>query len=94
MEIPECIHPLCRAWDQPKNTEIEIDDTHALMTEESFKGLHEYSCSIPTGVYAGKMWKAYGPKDMWYLRWYEDDQVNIGTCLIRSRIILVINEEG
>ena len=90
MEIPECIHPLGEYWEQPKNTDIEIDDTHALMSEESFEKLHEYSRSIPTGVYAGKTWKLHSLDGKWYLRWYEDDSVYSGMCLIKSRIILVV----
>lgn len=93
MEIPECIHPLCKAWDQPENTEIEIDDTHALMFKKTFEHLKEYSCSIPTGVYSGKMWKAHGLDDEWYLRWYENDKENVGMCWIKSRVILVVKEE-
>ena len=91
MEIPKCVHPLSKHWDQPKNTEIEIDDIYALMSEESFEELKEYSCSIPTGVYAGKMWKAFNPlKDEWYLRWYEDNQMNSEVCNIKTRIIIII----
>jgi len=91
MAIPECVHPLSKAWDQPKNVEVEIDETHALMSEESFEQLHEYSMSIPTGVYAGKMWKAHNRlSDEWYLRWYEDGPLESGTCRIKSRIILVV----
>jgi len=90
VEIPECIHPLSKAWDQPKNTDIEIDDTHALMSEELFEQLYEYSMSIPTGVYTGKMWKAHGLHGEWYLRWYEDGEPGSKTCYIKSRIIIVI----
>lgn len=93
MEIPECIHPLSKHWGQPKNTDIAIDDSHALMSEESFEQLYEYSTSIPTGVYAGKMWKWRRNRTQdkeWFLRWYEDDQTNIGMCLVKTRIILVI----
>ena len=91
MEISECIHPLSKHWDQPKNTDIEIDVSHALMSEETFKKLYEYSMSIPTAVYAGKMWKAHNRlSDEWYLRWYEDGESGSETCYIKSRIILVI----
>lgn len=91
MEIPECIHPLSKHWDQPKNTEIAIDDTHALMSKESFEQLSEYSMSVPTGVYAGKMWKACNlMNNEWYLRWYENQQPKNEMCVIKHRIILVI----
>ena len=92
MAIPECVHPLSEHWDQPKNAEIEIDETHVLMSEESFEQLHEYSMSIPTGVYAGKMWKAHNRfNGEWYLRWYEDGPLGSGTCRIKSRIILMVD---
>ena len=95
MEIPECVHPLSKYWDQPKNAEIEIDDLYALMSEESFEQLYEYSMSVPTGAYAGKMWKARNRlRDVWYLRWYEDDSVNNGMCLIQTRMILVVMGSG
>ena len=90
MEIPECVHPLSRVWDQPKSKDIEIDNSHALMSEKQFNQLHEYSTSVPTGVYSGKMWKARIRNGKWYLRWYEDDSVNREVCNIKSRIIIVI----
>lgn len=52
-------HPLSRHWDQPKSVEILLDDTHALMSKKTFLSLHEYSCSNPSGVYDGKMWRRY-----------------------------------
>ena len=92
MRIPECVHPLSKHWDQPKNTEIEVDDTHALMSEESFEGLKEYSISVPTGVYAGKMWRAQRYNE-WRLCWYEEiDLDNKEMCIVKSRIILIVRE--
>lgn len=93
MIIPECTHPLSKHWNQPKNIDIQIDDTHALMSKKSFDGLPIYSCSIPTGVYAGKMWKAHDRlNDVWYLRWYENDPMNKNMCLIKSRIIIIVED--
>ena len=86
--IPECIHPLVKAWDQPKTTDIETDDTHALMSKKSFDELSIYSCSVPTGVYAGKMWKGWNLIN-WYLRWYETDPMDKNICLVKSRIIII-----
>lgn len=34
-----------------------VDDKTVIMTAEQFKELPEYSCSMPTGVYAAKRWK-------------------------------------
>lgn len=76
--IPLMTHPMSRYWDQPNRNEITIDATHALMSRKTFDLLHEYSRSIPTGAYEGKMWKAELYKDVgsgiqtlkWFLRWY------------------------
>ena len=56
--IPDMIDPLSKAWDQPKKENIQIMMGHAWMSKETFDKLHEYSCSNPTAIYAGKMWKA------------------------------------
>lgn len=65
------------ASEQPKIDELIVTPIHAYMTQKSFDSLSEYSCSIPTGVYEGKMWKAHladhedGYKTQaWFLRWY------------------------
>lgn len=74
--IPEITDPHGSSWRQPDRAEILIDDTHALMSEESFNKLAEYSMSQPSGVYPGKMWrrnqnvfKPNAPK-RWVLCWY------------------------
>jgi len=67
--IPDMIHPLSKHWDQPSKEDILIDNTHALISKKSFEQLKNYSMSIPTEVYEGKMWKA-GSKNKWFLRWY------------------------
>ncbi len=46
-----------RNWDQPPTSDILIDDEYALMTKATFDRLAEYSCSTPSGVYPGKMWR-------------------------------------
>lgn len=79
--IPPITHPLGQHWDQPSTSSILIDDTHALMTRETFNALHEYSATFPTGVYEGKMWKrhdgvfdskfrARGGVPTWKLVWF------------------------
>lgn len=78
--IPPMTHELGRYWDQPNPARILIDDTHAVMDEATLKALHEYSTTMPTGVYEGKMWKAnrwerapggaIRMTDRWLLRWY------------------------
>lgn len=78
--IPSITDPMGKYWDGPSRFDIEIDDSHALMSETTFKKLGEYSCSTPTGVYPGKMWKChwgiYIPVEKrtfepyWILRWF------------------------
>lgn len=77
--IPAITHPLGRSWDQPSRRDIVIDDKYALMSSRAFLGLKEYSCSNPSGVYEGKMWKRHDgvydprcrPQDRrWLLCWY------------------------
>ena len=85
-EIPPITDPLGRYWEQPDRDNILIDDQHALMTREDFKQLHNYSASIPSGVYVGKMWKRKF-RDKWYLSWYgpHDDP---DRCSINHREII------
>lgn len=85
--IPNMTHPLSSKWHQPDTKNIIIDDIHALMDEESFKKLHDYSHSQPTGVYEGKMWKSYF-NNKWYLRWY-DEHKESNLCSNRYREILI-----
>ena len=97
--IPPMTHPLSRWWHQPSRFQIEIDDTHALMLRATFDELHEYSCSTPTGVYEGKMWKynhaAYHKvpeherDDSWYLCWFGLSD-NPDMCSNHSRKILIV----
>jgi hypothetical protein len=79
-------NPLGRYWLQPNVQNIEIDDTHALMSKSDFDELKDYSCSCPSGVYAGKMWKC-SFNDGWRLRWWSD--LNHNTCECNQRIILI-----
>lgn len=91
--IPVIIDPLGKRWYQPPRRFIEIDDTHALMTEQTFKGLHEYSTRNPSKIYEGKMWKSYSTlTKKWYLKWcqmVEQPSYHKGCC-IHSRQILII----
>ncbi len=80
-EIPPITDPMGKYWQQPDRSRIVIDDTHALMDLKTFEELAEYSCSQPSGVYEGKMWKrhngiydrrfiAAGGVPNWMLCWY------------------------
>ncbi len=88
--IPVITNPLGKYWKQPEVEQIELDDTHALMSKEIFDELLEYSCSQPTGVYEGKMWKSK-TIDGWILRWFaEDPRDNENYCSNNSRLILTV----
>lgn len=87
--------PLSRNWKQPDSSNMLFDDRFVVMTEETFKKLKEYSCSIPSGKYQGKMWKCnsnWGTDDFscWVLKWYEDHETSSNLLHIRSRYILVV----
>lgn len=91
--IPAMTHPLGKHWRQPPRSDILIDDIHALMGEETFHWLAEYSASIPTGVYSGKMWKCFtGRKDgiLWLLKWYSPSP-DQNLRKINYRDIILIN---
>lgn len=87
--------PLGRHWNQPAPDLIEIDDTHALMTKATFEQLPEYSATIPSGVYPGKMWRRHdGAFDIkrerppvWMLCWF--GEVRDGACEIYFREVLL-----
>jgi hypothetical protein len=94
--IPAITDPVGRYWDQPPRDDIEIDATHALMTEITFKQLCEYSSTFPSGVYPGKMWRRHdGSNDpriplhkrRWLLCWYGEDVG--GKCEIWFREVLL-----
>jgi hypothetical protein len=86
--IPPITDPLGRHWQQPNPSEIEIDDTHALMSQRTFDALLEYSASNPTGVYAGKMWRRHAG-DLWLLCWYGESQIGPGYVSNNYRAVLI-----
>lgn len=78
--IPEITDPMGKCWGQPKLSAIKFNhltdkdkgleiDEFVSMDPESFEKLMDYSTSIPTGKYAGKMWKRQTPQG-WHLCWY------------------------
>lgn len=87
--IPPITDPLGKSWRQPHRKYIEVDDTHALMSEQTFKGLPDYTRSQPSGVYPGKMWKAHYPDDGWLLHWFEETPGKPDMCTRKWRMILV-----
>jgi len=69
---------------------ILIDDTHALMSEETFRALPEYSLSIPTGVEVGKAWKRLNGGVLLYC-WFAPAN-RPGYCYVEAREIIIVRE--
>lgn len=88
VKIPVMTHPLSGAWDQPNTNRVLVDKEVAVMDSKTVHELKEYSCSVPTGVYEGKMWRNYYNGE-WYLNWWDvSDEPN--KCSHKKRLILVI----
>lgn len=87
--IPKITDKRGMLWKQPHRRYIEIDEEYALMTKQTFEGLREYSLTIPSGKYEGKMWKA-NRGGTWYLYWYDHDD-NPEMIKIERREILLLN---
>jgi len=75
--IPPITDPLGQYWDQPPLTDIAVYNDIAIIEKHTLDRLAEYSTTIPTGAYEGKMWKSRqghgtpeGPAGPWYLCWY------------------------
>ena len=97
--IPPITDPMGRHWEQPPAHSILLDDTHAVMTEQTFCQLAEYSGSTPSGVYPGKMWRRHDglfdrrckPEDRrWLLCWFGEVPDNPKVCSNNFRVILVV----
>lgn len=86
--IPVMTDEMGRYWQQPERESILIDDSHAVMSEKDFEYLANYSHSIPSGVYPGKMWKAIMQDGRNFLYWYSG--VVDGRCAINRREILIV----
>ncbi len=101
--IPLITHPLGSGWTQPDRSRILIDNEYAMMSTADFYQLAEYSCSNPSGVYEGKMWKRHngsfdsdfigrGGKPTWLLVWYGRSD-HPDKCSVNSRKILLSDGE-
>jgi hypothetical protein len=89
MSIPDMTDDLGRYWQQPNRTEVTIDETHAVMGQDAYDKLMEYSRSKPTGVYPGRMWKAIAQDGTAYLCWYGIVPGNPDVCSTNHRQILI-----
>lgn len=76
--VPPITHPMGKHWDQPDPALMQFYADRVVMKEGVFLGLADYSCSIPSGVYDGKMWRRCQgahtplPKEQrrWFLCWF------------------------
>ena len=96
--IPMITSPSGEGWHQPDRTKITIvDDKTAQMTTRTFQALAEYSSSMPSGVYAGKIWRRHdgahdynftmkGGVPTWMVCWYSDSE-KPEHCTINMRLI-------
>jgi hypothetical protein len=55
--IPPITDPQGKDWEQPPIWNILLDDKFACMSLKTLHELAEYNCSLPSGVYDGKMWR-------------------------------------
>lgn len=93
IEIPPITNPLGCHWEQPRRSEILVDDECALMTRTSFDMLADYSGSQPSALYNGKMWKVCintekGP--VWLLRFCCNENIEKNYIDIVSREICIL----
>jgi hypothetical protein len=84
------------SWSQPDRKDICVSDDTALMSLKDYKLLLEYSSTIPTGAYPGKMWRCVdrdhlndGQVFQEYLCWY--GYVDGDTCSINSRKLIIMD---
>lgn len=84
--IPPMTDPMGKYWRQPSLDEIVIDRTHAVMTQDTLQELADYSASLPSAVYQGKMWRRRCGAS-WYLCWY--GEISGGQILIHTREVLI-----
>lgn len=84
--IPAMTDPMGIHWNQPNREDILMEHSFGdsirnipyssvcLMSKETFDMLSDYSQSQPSGVYPGKMWKAYYTKRKeWLLHWFGEE---------------------
>lgn len=86
-EIPDVTCELGRYWVQPPRADIMVNSSHALMSSRTLAALANYSATIPSGVYEGKMWRAQRD-GAWWLRWY-DVGATPDTCRVETRKVVL-----
>jgi hypothetical protein len=89
--IPELKSPYSTPPKQPADIRLApMDDTHVVLTRRQIAGLLEYSTTLPSGVYPGKVWKAIDASGTILLRWYGVCPEAPDThCTNNQRIVLI-----
>lgn len=90
--IPPMCSPYATPWEQPNRDDILVSDDAAVMDAKCLEALQVYSCTIPTGVYSGKMWRAEA-NGQWILRWWSDEFEHEGrmVCSVEQRPIRIMD---
>ena len=92
--IPPMTHPYGMCWQQPPTYLILIDDTHAVMSRLDFEILMDYTCSRPSALYNGKMWKAQYENEgalKWFLCYCFNENEKTNEIDFAYREILIID---
>ena len=103
---PPITHPLGKHWEQPPLRDVWFFGGLAIMTEKTLEELPEYSSTLPSGVYDGKMWRANvtppaAPgcalpprekprKEEWILRWFAPSD-EPNKCAVKWADIVLID---
>ena len=90
--IPMRTDPLRDHWDQPSHSDLFFTEEEVIVSRWAFNVLKEYSSTIPSGAYPGKMWKCHYD-GQWELCWFgihltDDKLVTI------NRMPLIVDDIG
>jgi len=87
--------PMGKHWRQPDHDLILVDDLYAVMSRDTMNQLYDYSHSVPTGVYVGKMWRCRASyedgSEVHFLCWFGPSE-KPDSCLQHVRKILLLSE--
>lgn len=96
-KIPPITDPMGQHWKQPDRSRIVFTKDCAIMSQQTLGQLADYSASVPTGRYDGKMWKAErtgaGGKSDWVLCWYHGSDPTSMTITLSTLPVAVEPEE-
>ncbi len=92
---PGCPVPFIRnlygkSWKQPDPRRFAFDDKSVLISTADWEALHRYDCSMPTGVYPGKMWRRTEPDGNKFLGWYGYSSKGPDFCSNNWRAVLFL----